>query len=937
MKTVSLVLQTFAACTLIFSCGQGSVDSRNLSKGTAPIELLENEGQSEGGVDFRLAFEKHVRPVLKENCSGCHIHTEKGAHPFAGEDNELAVSAAQRLIGASLASSRFYVKVSDKENPHPTAKIAEKALPSLKSALEAFFSTVNAEGSSTDIFAAPLKVTKALERWPEVNPTGFLIFEAEGMSIEQPSKFQIKPGTYSGDMAVISNIVPGNPVSGLERTYSSNICSDNPPSISQAAHTNAQNAKYFIPFSATIIDPATGIPVLRGTRNGGGPIEMNNFIRILPGNKLPTGNGEDLPDSDYDSQYDPTLDSIVWLDTQLDHFYARIKKQGLSDQFTAEQKTVFDALVGSLDTSFPTAKTEVLKYLQLEMGNKTAGPTNITLVTWDPVAGDTVETINSGDIHRNEPVPLEDVEPEYKNPGWARFTFTVPTTLDFPDESITPESIPFKLYHRAGGSFRLRIQDNETGQFLDVRRNDSCLQINGQNRYQLGPRFTLAPSKTYTMWFGQVDQQTVLDSFMLVVDSELLEDSLTNPNRNPIVLRNKHYGTNGNGAQSKLKVMPFRLFFGSLELEMDDSNDFYSMTLPIFRLNEKYKGSNVYSVGFDFRVNGQVSLTNKNFKLSGVRAANGLVSYGEVMIPKIKAEDELTVRFTELQLTDQPASKPSYAEAPPQESLKCRDPEFFRVNLWPAYYQQKLVLREDYDTWRNSWRGENETPITFGSEMNDFGVTVETFEVTAEHPEIYTCTSCHNEEHPFLELVEEDHLLSCDKILQRANLQNPLQSFSLRGLRGQFNHIPLYTIFNPWNGNDLRKQKLPSGEEIIWGPMNGKAFATNERSEIDSLISTATTDEEITRLYRSLTEPDRLGYEIDPATGVVKRISGTSQAELTDINPLSTLPSVWNLQIGKDDTTDDILRDHNATVDQWVNRSFLEWIKREKEAMNLVK
>lgn len=926
-----LYLAMFAA---LISCG-GS-DKRSLRE-APPEKTLDNvNGVIKESESFKELYLTHVRPVLKANCSGCHIHSDDGAHPFAGTSDDLSVTAGQRLIGESLASSRFYVKVSDQDNPHPTAKISAKALPDLKAGLEAFFSKVGGSGTSNGIFAAPFRVNKALERWPEINPSGFLIVELEGATLDPDSKFLIKPGTYSGDLAVQSNFVPANPVSGAARTYTSNLCSNGnmPPSITQVAHTEADNAKYFIPFNAAIID-AAGTPLVRGgtPTEVGQAITVNNIIRVLPGNKLPPGGGQSLDDVDYDTPYTPTVNSMVWSSVQLDHFYAQLKNQGKNQDFTAAEKQAYDSMLASLDTEFATDKSSVLKYMNLTFGNRTSGQINFSLFAWDNAANDRTTVITSGNIHRDEAVPLDEIENKYKNPGWARYTFSVPKTLDFPDESITAEAVPIRIYHRASGQFRFRVQDVETGEFIKVAGNNTCPAVTGNSAYSRSGnlRFVLKPGGTYTVWMGQVDQETVVDSIMIVVDSELNEDAFANPNRNPIVLRNKHYGVGGNGVQNKIKVMPFRVYFGSLELEMDDRRDFYSMTLPVFRMDDKYKDKNVFAAGFDFRVNGNVSLTNRNFKFEGVRAANDIVSYGEVMIPKIKPDDELNVRFEKLELTDQASSKPTYAEAPPQEGLICNDPEYFRDQLWPVYYQQKVVLREEYDAWRASWTGENNTPVSFGTEISPAGGTVETATITAEPPTVYTCTSCHNEDHPFLELVEEDFIVSCNKILQRANLENPIQSFSLRGLRGQFNHLPLYTIFNPWDGNNLRKQGLPSGEQLIWGPLNGKALKANTKAEVDALVSTATSDNQIRDLYRSLTQPDRVGFRVDSSTGVFERIPGTNEALLVDL-PAGANEGIWNLLITPDED-DDILSDHNATVDKWVNRSFLEWIKREKRAL----
>jgi hypothetical protein len=56
-------------------------------------------------IGFGEAFRTHIRPVLTENCTGCHMHVQ-GAYPFAGENELLAEKTASLLMGNSLEESR---------------------------------------------------------------------------------------------------------------------------------------------------------------------------------------------------------------------------------------------------------------------------------------------------------------------------------------------------------------------------------------------------------------------------------------------------------------------------------------------------------------------------------------------------------------------------------------------------------------------------------------------------------------------------------------------------------------------------------------------------------------------------------------------------------------------------------------------------------------
>lgn len=985
--------------------GEGDIDPNALNK---------------NAVSVREAYLNIVYPLLTENCSRCHIHQKGGAHGFTSDDLEEAVGVAGRLIGTNLDDSRFYLKVSNEQVPHPDKPSADDVLPDLKSALESFFDAI--EGSLNGIFTPALKLTDAETTHPQINPSGYFIFEGEGFDVPGNKKFKVTNAVRSNGKYVNSTTVPAHPLSGQARTYgvtySGATCSDYEVTITQPAHIGANGVgpgKFFYPIDAQV---TTDDGNLLGLRRANDNVTIDNIIRVLPYNKLRAT----VNDSDYQNAYDnnwrpdfsagmpgtysangtwnpptisgnlgstftATVGNISFNEDQILHFIAQLRHQ--RNRVSNNNRVIFydEFLHGDRDGAGPNAGAiadvdpnnylvnkdtsvgnayratlaNVFKYLRLTADTPTAGQQSFRLSHWDPfrgrrlyrdsmrpVYGEARNTLSTqcgnaegcflnytyGTMHQNMSLNTGDdlaviqnlYEPVDYVPGTMSYTLKVPENLSFLDIE-DPTIMPFRQYYRADGNFRVRIKKLSDDSWIPVQGNNRCASFSGGEAWRHNDDvINLERGETYTIEILQSSEDTAIDVFMLVADTELNEHLVADPNINTEVLRQKFYGAKGTGVQAMTTYLRWDVGFGMLQMEVEERPGYYAIENPIVFTDGQYAGQNVSVKGFNFIVNSNVALTDSVYQVDAIRPNGQNIVYGQAILPKQNGfnKDEIAVIFARLEATTADGELPKYDDIPPLESARCEEPEIFRQWMWPAYTQQHIMIRDDYMTWKN---GPYPAEYIPGDDDNDPDVEF------ADTPTTYVCADCHNEDHPFFQINRQDYLITCDLILARTNLQRPELSFSLRGLRGQFNHIPMWTMYDPWNGNNLRKRTLNSGVEMLHGPMNG-AFASYSFSLINSLASGLSGAQQ-DGMYRNLNRPARIGFNEDPEYGIPVYNTTTQQFSPFDINPDSAIYNNGSLSTLKRLGTDNMQSQHDAVIDKWVDRAFMEWVNAERRARGL--
>jgi len=1011
--------------TVVVGCGIEPGEKKNSRPSAidSDIEYFESHKDSRPpeapSLSLREAYLDYVYPVLREHCTGCHIHTE-GTHPFAGNDVDDAVAAAGRLIGTQLSDSRFYVKVANESAPHPNAEIANAALPSIKPALEEFFAKVAsaADGIVTD----NMLLADSTQDWPRVNLNGWLIFEAEGGDIAPDTKFRTQLGVFSNGTAVGSNAVANHPVSGTPRTYqnvnySNDACSDATVRIDQLSHVDGGLgiARYVLNVNARVL----GKSEVAGQDDEplviqNAAININNIIRILPYNRDPR---DSVSDSEYKSFQNPSFNTgnctfqledadscivgtqndpnsaygvqlgeigeigeIFFREEQIDHLIARFKdmRNNINDnQVWQFDKYLFgspswcsNAFDGSgnvkgeynatwvnrlctpyinpadaLSSVLQNNKAAIFRYLQLSSAQRAVGQQTIAYRSYNNDGGERLYRIRSDNgfdtnaigfsprnqfggrlgsntftraLHQNQTnIDLSWFTPEQRQPGVISFAFSVPKDLHFEDLEDNG-LIPFRQYYRGSGSFRVRIEKLSDGSFIDVTGNNNCPTFNsGQAWSHRSQPINLERGEDYRIDFLQINEASVVDAFILVADTELNEHLVADPNTNPHVLRQKFYGAGGLGSQEKTNYLSWDLDFGRFQVEVIDREGFYIIENPKFFVDSSSQGQNVAVNGLTFRINNNVALADRNYNLDAVRIPGHNIAFGQVLIPKQNGfdKDKLAVIFSQLELTSAIGTLPDYREGPPLEGAYCMQPDVFREWLWPVYSQQRIVIRQDYESWKNQ---NYPARYTAGNVDNDPSVQLPNL------PTVYTCTTCHDINHPYMQLNASDYLESCDLIIARTNLARPELSFSLRGLRGQFNHIPMYTIFNPWNGSNLNRYPVSDDDQRIYGPMNG-AFGSYSRSQVDSLSGVGPLER-----YRRLTMPSQIGFQTDPEFDIPLYRDGSFV--YSQIGPGDSLYNRNNFSTWYRSNNDDMLNQHNATIDRWIEQGFKRWVEAEREA-----
>jgi hypothetical protein len=430
---------------------------------------------------------------------------------------------------------------------------------------------------------------------------------------------------------------------------------------------------------------------------------------------------------------------------------------------------------------------------------------------------------------------------------------------------------------------------------------------------------------------------------MIVADT--IENEVADPDMDPTRLRHPIYGGYGGAVQKKVSVLNFDLpIGGALELEVTENAGFYAIEAPIIIPGQENK--NYDTRGLDFRINGNLALTDQNYDIDAVRPPYSIIVYGQVMIPKDQGpdKDELAVHFARIQPVDDSvkATLPSYQIPPPPKGIECLKPDVFRDKVWPLYSQQLVVRRNEYNQW-----------VGGGYPTTGTGM----MEEVADNLQFYTCKTCHNATHPFFPMPD-DYESACDEALARSNMDDPLLSYALRGARGQFNHFPLYVAYNPFTdsqGKFRYYQNLNTTSKFTYGPMLGR-LKTQDKATLDAWVASLTdlTNAQIDLIYSNLRRPMSLWVAQDPVSGLPLRRLLTEDPETALYDHTLTTKMVYGghsngmfldpgtmTSFQNEDLSTmfkrpvaeagDILSDHNAVIDIYV-KNFVDWINAEKAA-----
>lgn len=137
--------------------------------------------------------------------------------------------------------------------------------------------------------------------------------------------------------------------------------------------------------------------------------------------------------------------------------------------------------------------------------------------------------------------------------------------------------------------------------------------------------------------------------------------------------------------------------------------------------------------------------------------------------------------FEDLRATSAGETSPEDDAPVAVEGRKCQNLALFEATVMPILNRFRLI-RKGGDGYTEYTSDDRNFPGT-----NRQGGT---------NPQFYTCTTCHNEEHPYFKMTTffDNSEVLCEQALSRVDFGNFERSLLLRGLNGTFNHPKLHFV-----------------------------------------------------------------------------------------------------------------------------------------------
>lgn len=143
--------------------------------------------------------------------------------------------------------------------------------------------------------------------------------------------------------------------------------------------------------------------------------------------------------------------------------------------------------------------------------------------------------------------------------------------------------------------------------------------------------------------------------------------------------------------------------------------------------------------------------------------------------------DTFKFAFKDIKTTSAPLTKPEDDVPKPVEGRECLNLALFEETVMPILNRFRLMLKyedgyQDYTDDRGDFPGTNRR--------------------AASNPTFYTCTTCHNEDHPYFKMTTffDNSEVLCSQALSRVDFSNFEKSLLLRGINGTFNHPKLHFV-----------------------------------------------------------------------------------------------------------------------------------------------
>lgn len=284
---------------------------------------------------------------------------------------------------------------------------------------------------------------------------------------------------------------------------------------------------------------------------------------------------------------------------------------------------------------------------------------------------------------------------------------------------------------------------------------------------------------------------------------------------------------------------------GSFEIEILEKNggDSFVFRNPRFVGNTK----NIKVKNIKVLINDRYEFTDSSYtKIDAVVGKeNTTLTFSPLVALSINGlgNDTFKFVFEDLRSTDAPLSSLEDDAPVAVEGRECLNLSLFEATVMPILNRLRLVRKGD----------DGYTEYT--SSLNNFPGTNRQGGANAQ---FYTCTTCHNEEHPYFKMTtffDKSDVL-CAQALSRVDFGNFERSLLLRGLNGTFNHPKLHfaeSVSLTGSGNSRRfitDSSKVNGFDSSWsgarfdkytngngvGQINLAAYSGTEREYLDKFI-----------------------------------------------------------------------------------------------------
>lgn len=467
------------------------------------------------------------------------------------------------------------------------------------------------------------------------------------------------------------------------------------------------------------------------------------------------------------------------------------------------QVQAFDAVIGYINFSNASASRPVTR---MDEGHNCGTSCQMikqemlnAINTWKTKNTDDIEAANSATAPKLSSVSLKD-----RTPGRVRYKFNVTEAGAY--------TLWAKVVTSSTGkdSFLVRILDEEGRPRDACNANTSCPfnpdeyknktaeQIDSMHCEDWDGLGNKDEWTWYTRSLNNLDERRKWDLEKGIYTLEILEDEIDTKIDLIALSKNPEFNPAENLIDEGviLSAVPRILKYdiskligssGAFEIEIIEKNggDSYVFRNPRFvDLQGNLKVSDIKLL-----VNDTYEFANSSFtKLNAVVGPESRVLTNSTLVALSIAgtgSDTFKFAFGELKSTAAGLTKAEDDVPRPVEGRQCLQLDLFKNTVMPILNRFRLVRKFEEDG--------NDGYQEYTSQKNSFpGINRQ----GGQNPVFYTCTTCHNEDHPYFKMTTffDNESVLCSQALSRVDFSNFEKSLLLRGINGTFNHPKLHFV-----------------------------------------------------------------------------------------------------------------------------------------------